>query len=318
MKGTLLRYNKVHNDSLAHLAAELKKDFDVCWADLPHQGSIDLLPYEVVSKYLDSLLPLDFIVIGDVFWMTGQNICKWAKQAKVRSLFLQHGQWIYVRNKKRLPYYPDMTLFFGDNVYEMCKKWPYAQESRCFVTGSPRYDDARPAEGSYLYFTPPIIEEIVHGKHSGVVCKESMRMLTALKGIDRELPIIIQPHYREARTEWIQSLFPAAQFADPTLNPLKFVKGASKVIAARHSTSVLDAIAHRKPVLLTNVIDSGREFFPRGYFGNFARESTSKKEFLNNASADSLFNGNDYVQKAKKHVFLGNASTRIVSLMNEV
>ncbi len=316
MTGLLLRYNKVHNDALQKLEPNLRKKFEFIWGDLEDlEGLADLQSASSLSNYLDSLPQFDFVVIGDVFWPTGQNICKICKEKNIPTFFLQHGQWVYTKNKISLIHYPTCTFLFGDFINDVCTSWIYSKFSKCSVTGSPRYDDAKSNGGNvYLYFAPPVLEEIVHKKPSGIIRKQAVQALSTLKGIDKELSVIIQPHYREARVDWLHDMFPAAQFADPNLDPFKLVRGASKVIASRDSTSVLDAIAHRKIVALTDIRDT-KSFFSKGHFGEFALESKNKQEFIRHANSDYKLKGNNYVQRAKKHVYLGDASTRIVELI---
>ena len=314
MKGILLKYNKVHNDSLRNLAPKLSKYFEILWGDLSvFDDKMDLLTYDHIVSYLTSFGKVDFIVVGDVFWRTGQSICQYGTEHGVPVFFLQHGQWIYIKNKKELSYYPAYTFLLGDNVANMCSSWIYGKNSQIIATGSPRYDEASSNGGSYIYFSPPVIEELIHGHPTGRIRRSFYENLEAIKNIDREIPIIIQPHYREARTDYLYKLFPYAQFADPQLDALKLVRGAAKVLTSRNSTVVLDAIAHQKPVVLMDLPEYDTCFFERGYFDDFALESETKAHLMNNILADKTKRA-DYMN-TKKHIYLGNASDRIVEYM---
>lgn len=313
MKGLLLKYNKVHNHSLQNLSRKLSKDFGLIWGDLESfQDKKDLLSYSVLENFISSFGNIHFIVTGDVFWETGQNLCKYCTNNGIPLFFLQHGQWIYIKNKKRLNHYPSCTMLFGDNVSNMCSSWEYGKHSNVVVTGSPRYDAASPNGGSYVYFSPPVIEELIHNKPTGVCRRSFKRNLEAIKKIDKEVPMVIQPHYREARTDELHKLFPCAQFADPQLDALKLIRGAAKVLTSRNSTVVLDAIAHQKPVVLMDFPEYDACFFKRGYFGEFALESETKSHLVDNLLIDTKIKRTDYVSKSKEHIFLGDASSRIV------
>ena len=314
-RGVLLKYNKVHNDSLLHLAPKLAKYFEVLWGDLSIFGKeMDLLNYDAVRDYFVSFGQLDFIVVGDVFWETGQSICRYGTEHDIPVFFLQHGQWIYIENKKKLNYYPAYTLVFGDNVANMCSSWIYGENSQVVVTGSPRYDNALPNGGSYVYFSPPVIEELIHEQPTGRIRHSFYENLEAIKKIDKELQMVIQPHYREARIDHLHKLFPCAQFADPQLDALKLVRGATKVLTSRNSTVILDAIAHHKPVVLMDFPEYDACFFERGYFKNFALESDTKAHLLDNLSAEIKTKRADYTN-ARKHIYLGDASNRIEEYM---
>lgn len=318
MKGLLLKYNKVHNYSLEILSPKLSKICSVVWGDLAKfNEKMDLLPYKVVKDYLLSFGKVDFIVIGDVFWKTGQNICRVCKEEGITVFFLQHGQWIYISNKKKLDHYPDHTLMFGDGVGSMCSSWEYGKNSKVSVVGCPRYDDAT-SNGNgnpYIYFSPPVIEEMIHGEPTGRIRTPFLNALKRMSGIDKKTSLVIQPHYREARVDILKMLFPRAQFADPQLDALKLVKGSSKVMASRNSTVVLDAMAHYKMVVLTDFPENDACFFKRGYFGEFALESDNKKHLVENLNADVDIRRTGYVSRARKYIYLGNASNRIAELV---
>lgn len=317
MRGLLLKYNKVHDDSLRNLAPKLAKYFEVLWGDLSTFGEeMDLLTYDAVKEYLVLFGELEFILVGDVFWRTGQSICRYGRERDIPVFFLQHGQWIYVKNKKKLPYYPAYTLLLGDNVANMCSSWTYGKNSHIVSSGSPRYDNASPNGGSYVYFSPPVIEELIHRKPTGKLRRSFYENLKAIKNIDKELQIVIQPHYREARTDYLHQLFPHAQFADPQLDALKLVRGATKVLTSRNSTVILDAIAHHKPVVLMDFPEYDACFFKRGYFNSLALESETKSHLASNLLAEVKIKRSAYMN-AREYIYLGNASDRIVESIKE-
>lgn len=311
MDGVLLKYNKVHNDSLRNLEPNLAKHFKVLWGDLSIFGKkIDLLAYDIIEDYFSTFGTLSFIVVGDIFWKTGQSICRYGYEHDIPVFFLQHGQWIYVKNKKKLNYYPAYTLLFGDNVVKMCSSWTYGKHSYIAATGNPRYDGASPNGGSYIYFSPPVIEELIHGRPTGRIRRTFYENLEAIKHIDKKVQLVVHPHYREARTDYLHKLFPYAQFADPRLDALKLIRGANKVLVSRNSTVVLDAIAYQKPVVLMDLPAYDNCFFKRGYFDEFALESNTKFHLMDNLLIDIKNTCVDH-NKAKKHIYLGNASDRI-------
>ena len=96
MTGLLLQYNKVHNISLQNLATKLNKEFNIEWGDLTElTGVTDIQSAPTIAEYFSSLPHFDFVIIGDAFWPTGQNICKVCKERNIPTFFLQHRQWIY-------------------------------------------------------------------------------------------------------------------------------------------------------------------------------------------------------------------------------
>ena len=313
LKVLLLRYNKVHDHSLEILYRKLRKNFDLMWGSLPAEKSVDLLSQNAIDTYLDPL-DVNAVVIGDVFWPTGQRICASCNARGIKTFFLQHGQWIYVNNKKSLKHYPSHTMLFGKNAVDMCSSWPYSKHSKVSMTGSPRYDsvNGKLYGGSYIYFSPPVIEELVHGRPCGQIRQPSLRCLEKLRGIDGIVPMIVQPHYREARIEWLRRLFPKAQFADPDLDPLCLISGSKKVVASRNSTVVLDAIAYKKTTVLIDLLNEDVGFFKRGHFGEFALESADREQFIRNVVTDVEVNyKNGYAKRAQEHIYLGDASERI-------
>ena len=140
----LIRYNKVTNVALNNLTNNL---VDSKWADLNDFGdNLNLLGYSDTGGWLEKFLPFDRVMVGDIFWPTGQNICRWCKENSIPCCFLQHGQWIYVDNKQNPQYVPSYTCVYGGNVHEMMKSWPYSQRSQVEITGNPRYDNVPTAE----------------------------------------------------------------------------------------------------------------------------------------------------------------------------
>jgi len=73
----LIKYNKVTNEAFANLSQSLSL---VKEADLAKFAEMmDTLPPMHVHNLLTGLLPFDNVVVGDIFWPSGQNICKWCK-----------------------------------------------------------------------------------------------------------------------------------------------------------------------------------------------------------------------------------------------
>lgn len=318
MTGLLLQHNKVHDESLFQLSSQLKKEFSIKIGKMnSSEYPDDLLPYDVVKKYVEYDEP-DFVITGDVFWRTGQNLCRACKELNIPLFFLQHGQWIYVQNKKKLNYYPTHTMLFGENIANMCSGWEYGKHSQIKPVGSPRYDNVVKSSGKYIFFSPPVIEEIIHDKPSGKIRREFFQNLKTLSGIDRYVSMVIQPHYREAKINWLHDLFPNAQFADPQLNASKLISGATKVLSSRNSTIVLDSIAHRKPVFISDLSEHDSCFYKRGYFEGFATESLNKQELLSNLMRDDTpINTIEYAERAKPYVCLGEASARVLKCIQQ-
>lgn len=320
MTGLLLKYNKSHDDSLRILESKMKKEFQIIWGDLSSFGKKkDILSYGEIKRFIEMYGVVDFIIIGDVFWETGQNICKFGQERKIPIFFLQHGQWIYTKNKNKLNHYPYCTMLFGDDVTNMCHRWEYGKNSKCITVGSPRYDGCKKnTNGSYVYMSPPVIEESIHGIPNGFIRRHFLKSLEEIKGIDKEIQIVIHPHYRECRTDWLRNIFPKAQFADPKLHPFKLINGASKVIASRNSTVVLDAIAHGKMVVLTDLKLNDVCYFKRGYFKEFAVESEDAKDFFDNVlQSNKMINDINYQSRANRYIMLGNATSRIIDLIKK-
>ena len=318
MRILLLKYNKPHNQSLLNLSLQLQNKHTIIWGDLFSFGSkMNLLSFQDIAHYFSTLEKFDAVILGDIFWTTGQSICQFCKEKNIISLFLQHGQWIFTQNKKKLQYYPTFTLLFGDNVKQTCLTWPYSKYSNIQVIGCPRYDNAVKVESEdYFYFSPPVIKEIVHhNKPANRLRDKHLNSLKKIIGIDKKYKVLLQPHYREAGIDLLQYLFPKAQFVDPEEDPLLLVQKSMKVIGSRDSTIILDAIAYHKSVVLMDLETVG--YFPRNYFDNFAEESNNFQEFIVNLNKDYQEPLN-YDNEARKHILLGNASARISEILNTV
>jgi len=310
-KWLLVKYNKVTNDAFNQLSQCLK---DPIWTDLVVFGSVmDHLSYSVIDAHFQELMPFDVMCIGDIFWGTGQNICRWCQDNDVTCCFLQHGQWKYIKNKKSPMHLPDYTFVYGDNVVNMVKQWPYSRRSQVIATGNPRYDAAqRILGGKYVYFCPPVVRELVPNGTSKF-SNSNLQLLQSLKGIDQDVDLVLHPHYREGAIDFMRNTFPGAKFADPELEPLPLVAKASHVITHRDSTTVLDAIACGKPSVLLNFV--GSSFFPKGYFEEFAIECDTSYECKKALMQSVLIEYTDYVNRARPYIYLGNASARIAALL---
>jgi len=317
MKKSILfvKYNKPTDDAFDKIISWLPDDCEIKTLDLRKYGvAMDVLQWHVIRAHLDTMSPLDAVFLGDVFWPTGQGICRWCYNSNIPSIFIQHGQWKYIKNKQHPPYVPTYTCVYGIHVYDMCKTWPYGRRSIVRVIGNPRYDNVElNNEGQGIYFSPPVIME-----HSPSVPDKldeyAQLLVSSMKGIDEHVDLILHPHYREGAINLLKSWFPNAKFIDPEDNPFKWIQRCKKVLTHRDSTVVLDGIAHGKSVVLLN---NDRSFFPRGHFGDFAEETKSMEDCLNVLKSPSKENDTTYENKAKKHIFLGNASSRILDILKQ-
>jgi len=315
MKLLFLRYNKVTNDAFNNLILQSSESIEVHSVDLSQYDKyMDILNYSIINDILVRHEPYDIIITGDIFWTTGQNICKWGELNNKPVCFLQHGQWKYIENKKNPRYLPKHTCLYGQDVTDMCKSWPYSKRSQVHCVGSPRYDDITlNKEGEGVYFSPPVICEYSPSAPEKID-KHAQFLISRLHGIDDKVKLVLQPHYREGRVSLLKMLFPKAIFIDPSDDPFKWIKQCNKVLTHRDSTVVLDAIAHGKLTVLMN-FDDEKVFFNRGYFGDFAVESSSAKNCFTHLQSDLYLRYNDYIKKVKKYIYLGNASRRILDIL---
>lgn len=306
----LLRYNKPTIESFEKLA---NIGLRVKWADLQHFGArLDVLNYQDASNLLEGLSPFDVIMVGDIFWPTGQNICKWAEENKKPCYFLQHGQWKYIDNKKNPRYLPAATFVYGKYVRRMMMTWPYAKKSQILATGNPRYDGInRTTEGEYVYFAPPVMHEQVPSGPAKTD-KKAYSILHGFSkaGLSKTTKLLLHPHYREGNIKQLKRFFPEAELIDPKASALELVQKSRMVLTHRDSTTVLDAIACGKPSVLMN-FHGFNSFFSRGHFGKFATETVSYEDCVAKIKVDRELDYSDYVDRAKEYLVLGEAGVRI-------
>jgi hypothetical protein len=74
----LVRYNKVTNHSFTILSGNFPESWNVQWTDPVNSRRMDILSYNEVHELLASLHP-NIVLVGDIFWKTGQNICRWCR-----------------------------------------------------------------------------------------------------------------------------------------------------------------------------------------------------------------------------------------------
>ena len=82
VKTLIVKYNKVIDETFDALIPGLKEitGAEVVVKNIRSFGDkTDILSYKEVSMFLEEVNPYE-VLIGDVFWPTGQNICKWCKQ----------------------------------------------------------------------------------------------------------------------------------------------------------------------------------------------------------------------------------------------
>lgn len=272
----------------------------------------DILTYSEVSTYLNNFLPFDAVVIADIFWPTGQNICRWSKENNKKCFFWQHGQWIYTKNKKNPKFLPTTTFLLGDNIMKECNQWPYGKRSKLMVSGSPRYDhiDRQTSYNQgYVYFSPPVVIE-KSPSAADHFNYDALNTLKNMSGLDNKTNLLIHPHYREGYVDGLQRLFPKAHFSDPTLSSIELIGQSRKVLTHRNSTAILDAIACGKQTVIMN-LDVLPSFYLKGYFGDFALESDSVDHCLYNLNKITEL-PIEYENEARKYIYLGNASHRML------
>lgn len=316
MKLLLLDCNKVSTECFAQIAS-LCPDFDIKAERLSLSvfgDKADLLSYNDVNDFLNKQL-FDAIVVADIFWPTGQNICQWCIRNEKKCYFWQHGQWIYTLNKENPQFAPYGVFFLGDNILKKCSSWPLAKKSKFIISGSPRYDniDVNTNKEDYVYFSPPVVLEEVNGatsKYNAQVHK----LLKSIKGIDNKVNLYLHPHYREGMVTELRSLFPNAKYIDKKEEVFKHISKAAKVLTHRNSTVILDAIACHVSVVLLNFDSLKNSFYPKEYFSEFAVESTTSENCVANLLSKS-HEILDYEIKAKKHILLGDATSRILNVI---
>lgn len=310
MKVLLLRYNKVTTEAFECFAR--LSNLDVVWGDLNEFGRrVDTLTASELYPFLENFGPIDAVMIGDIFWPTGQAICEWAEVRKVKCFFLQHGQWIYTKNKKSPGHLPDATLVYGTNLRKEIQKWPYARRSKVYATGNPRYDDLSIEKGNYVYFSPPVMLEL--NPSARTINHSRDAVIRLLRGLDAHCELLIQPHYREGKVNALHKWFPDAKFVDSQQPALPLVAKSRCVLTHRNSTMVLDGIACRKRIVLMPKCDS---CYARGYFEPFAIEADSFADVKKNLTTD-FDQIDEYDTKARPHVVLGGASERIEQIIRE-
>lgn len=310
----LLQYNKVTNESLKQFSRH--SSVEIKWGSLTDLLDIDCSSYHVIDRFMQSFLPFDAVMVGDIFWPTGQHICKWCSVNEVRCFFLQHGQWIYTKNKKNPKFLPSCTFLFGKNIQFECSDWEYGKRSVLFATGSPRYDGCSltSKEGDYIYFSPPVLLEETPSVPPRYDCGVK-RLLLHMKGLDSQARLVIHPHYREGAVRELKKIFPHADIIDPHTSALELIQKSQKVLTHRNSTVVLDSIACGKQVVLMN-LDVYPSYYPKGYFGSFAIESNSLSNCVRNLEKDyEIEDVGQYMREAEPYVILGDASCRIDSII---
>jgi len=323
MPGILVKYNKVTNLAFDVLVKTLSRSMDIEYADLTRiKTRCDLINQSDINKMMSKFKDVGFIVIGDIYWTTGQGLCQWAINRHIPCFFLQHGVWKYITNKKDPKFYPSHILVYGDKIKEMTSSWPLAKKAKFCVTGNPRYDQYKPTflNNNNVYFSPPVVQELQHGLMTGPVNRYNLDLIKSLQGLDDLVHLYLQPHYREGSLKILKELFPNAIYCDISLDPLPFLSICSKIVCSRDSTMVLDAITTGCKVIFTEYEQKFDKacFFQRGYFGNFGIESKSKVEFFKNVQKDIEISEHNYMEDAKPYIYLGNSSKRIGSIIKGV
>ena len=292
----------------------LGKSHDFLIGDLSSFGHrTDTLSYSEVDRFLSGFRP-DAILLGDIFWTTGQNICQWGNKHNCRTFFLQHGQWIYTVNKKRPHHIPDYTLFLGEDVKNECSKWPYSDKSELVTVGCPRFDKITKTEGSGFYCAPHILNETYVSSPTNHH-KKGVRSANLLRSVAVKLQedLKVHPHYREGSIKELKKILKGATFLDSKLDSIPLVMDSRAVITHRNSTTVLDAIAAYKPIHLLNCRELS-SCYPKGYFSPFAKEYDTIDQLVEGLD-EPVNEIKDYEAKSKNYIYLGNASERIADLI---
>lgn len=248
--------------------------------------------------------------MGDAFWPTGQHITKWCKDHKVKCILLQHGQWIYYKDKSDIKYVPDMFCLFGDKIIKTCLSWSIANKTKFVATGNPKYDGLEQCQyNDTIYFSPPVIEEIVHAKPNGKFNQQNFNQVKEISEI-KEVELVIHPHYREARIEQLKRMFPKSLFIDPSANPLVHIVKSKSVLCSRDSTLILDALACNRIPIVMDYNTSYTRTFPKGFFGKCVVESDSIQDLHYNLKQASTIQASK--EEIKQHIYLENASSRVL------
>lgn len=307
MKTALLKYNKVTNESFLKL-----KSIDDNLQLIDLGNNIDSIKYSEIDNNLKHL-NLDCVVVGDIFWPTGQNICKWCINNKVKCYFLQHGQWIYTKNKKNPEYLPYCIFVYGNDIKTEIKNWEYWNNTFVISVGSPRYDDLFITTEDYIYFSPPVLVE-QNPSAPNIVHKKSYSWIKQLQGIDQFCNLLIQPHYREKDVDFLKKNFPLARICPKENSALPYITASKKIITHRNSTVVLDGIASKKQVCLINFTDYDNSYFKMNYFGEFALESSNKEELIKNILSPNT-EIYDYNNKCQNYIKLEKSSQLILGII---
>lgn len=309
MKIALLNYNKPIIEAFDSLELELN-DCSVT----RHDFKSDTMTYEEIDSWL-SAMDFDVIITGDIFWPTGQNICLWAKEHDKRAVFLQHGQWIYTKNKTNPRYLPSATFLFGDDITRQVKRWPYGRRSNIYCTGTPRYEFRNDVSTeNFIYFSPPVIEEMCP-PFKPKINHLASEHLANFRDLDRVCDLVLHPHYREGNVQILSKLFPRATLLDRSENALLWIRKCRAVITHRNSTAVLDAIAASRKTVLMNLCGTYPSAYKTGYFGDLAVEPNNIKECFGALESDLSVSLESYRLRTKPYIFLGNASRRIMSCL---
>lgn len=305
MRLLLLKYNKVTNE--AFLAFEKRTELDVVWGDLSQFDSkIDVLSLNQIAEYFSSLPPFDAIMVGDIFWPTGQSICQWCQLNSAKCFFLQHGQWIYTKNKKNPSYLPDSIFVYGYDLKETIESWSGWNDCSVYATGNPRYEDLNTCNGESIYFSPPVLWEM--NPSTRPILHDSLGSIQAMRGLDQRCKLLIHPHYREGNAGRLRSIFPNAEFVDQGQPALPLISSSKAVLTHRNSTVVVDAIACGKRALILD----HKSYFKEGHFSPFAVEVKDANDVLQNLDSDEI---PFYKKKCSKHLVLGKASKRISEII---
>jgi len=320
MNGIVILSSKVIDNALNNISDVLEKHgIEIQSADLRDvKKNQSFVSYEQVNSLLSSLGKIDFAITGDAFWSSGKNICRWCKENHVKSYLFQHGQWIQLQNKKDTDIVPDCVFFLGDDLTRQCSQWADWKYCKAFTTGSPRYDDLNEfKDDGYIYFSPPAVQiNDIFKKISNRIDDKAWGWIKSVAAKLKGMKVLVHPHYREMQIKMFKKNFSYLDFINPKEDPLPIIANASKVLTHRNSTTVLDAIACHKSVVLMDTVEEDRAYFKRGHFGEFALESDILDQIQSNLKSDYKEPA-DYTAKAKKYIYLGNASERIARIVKK-